>query len=86
MATPPTPTWKDLITIDGLVDTYYMYNFSGANSLTPPAGRNFDTNSNTFTLNYAKVGLGMTSDKVGLRMDLGYGATGAIVNSGSSTA
>jgi Putative beta-barrel porin-2, OmpL-like. bbp2 len=85
-AAAPAPTWKDMVTLEGLVDSYYMYNFSGANSLTSPAGRQFDTNSNTFTLNYAKVGIGMTSDKVGLRMDLGYGATGAIVNSGSSTA
>jgi hypothetical protein len=84
-AAAPAPTWKDMVTLEGLVDSYYMYNFSGANSLTSPAGRQFDTNSNTFTLNYAKIGVAMTSDKVGLRMDLGYGATGAIVNSGSST-
>jgi hypothetical protein len=86
IAASPTPakTWKDLITIDGLVDTYYMYNFSGTGpnkSLVAPGGyRSFDTNSNTFTLNYAKVGLGMSSDNVALRMDLGYGAMGNVIN------
>jgi hypothetical protein len=84
-AAPPSPaapakSWKDLVTIDGLVDAYYLYNFSGENSLTPPAGRAFDTNSNTFTLNYAKVGLGVSSDNVGLRIDMGYGSMGNIIN------
>ena len=83
-AAPPAKTWKDLITVEGLVDTYYMWNFTGSTSLTPPAGtipvRSFDVNSNTFTLNYAKVGIGVNADPVGLRLDLGYGATGKIIN------
>lgn len=79
-AAEPAKGWKDLLTVEGLLDSYYQYNFTGANSLTPPAGRNFDTYSNTFTLNYAKVGLGLSTDKAGFRLDLGYGATGAIVN------
>jgi Putative beta-barrel porin-2, OmpL-like. bbp2 len=77
---PPAKTWKDLVTLEGLVDAYYQYNFTGDNSMVPPTNRQFDVNSNTFTLNYAKVGIGISSDNVGLRMDLGYGATGAIVN------
>jgi hypothetical protein len=85
IAASPTPakTWKDLITIDGLVDTYYQYNFSGVSpnpSLAAPGNRQFDVNSNTFTLNYAKVGIGMSADMVALRMDLGYGAMGNIIN------
>ncbi len=85
-AAPPAKTWKDLITIDGLVDTYYQWNFTGSTSLTStaPAGsvavRSFDINSNTFTLNYAKVGIGVNPEPVGLRLDLGYGATGALIN------
>jgi hypothetical protein len=83
-AAPPAKTWKDLITVEGLVDTYYMWNFTGTTSLTPPIGvigvRSFDVNSNTFTLNYAKVGIGVNADPVGLRLDLGYGATGALIN------
>jgi hypothetical protein len=84
-AAAPAKTWKDLITIEGLVDAYYMAYLnppSGSNnSLTPPVGRNFDINSNTFTLNYAKVGIGMSAEKAGFRLDMGYGATGSIINS-----
>jgi hypothetical protein len=84
-AAPPAKTWKDLLTVEGLVDTYYLYNFTGSNSLVPPGGRQFDLNSNTFTLNYAKVGLGVAADPVGLRIDLGYGATGQIINGAIAT-
>ncbi|HEX4405555.1 MAG TPA: outer membrane beta-barrel protein [Polyangia bacterium] len=84
VAAPPAKTWKDLITVDGLVDAYYMAYLnpqSGANnSLTSPSGRAFDQNSNTFTLNYARLGLGMSADNVSLRMDLGYGSMGNIIN------
>jgi hypothetical protein len=85
VAASPTPakTWKDLVTIDGLVDSYYLYNFSGTGpnkSLVPAALHQFDTNSNTFTLNYAKVGIGLSADNVALRMDLGYGSMGNIIN------
>jgi hypothetical protein len=74
------------LTVEGLVDAYYMYNIGATTSITSPAGgpiavvRSFDLNSNQFTLNYAKIGLGVNPDPVGLRIDLGYGATGAIVN------
>jgi hypothetical protein len=79
-AAAPAKTWKDLITVEGLVDSYYLWNFTGSTSLTPPGGRQFDTLSNTFTLNYAKVGIGVNADPAGLRIDLGYGATGQIIN------
>jgi hypothetical protein len=86
------PGWKDLVTIEGLADAYYQYNFTGPSpSVTPvtmdasgmnlnPGQRNFDLNANTFTLNYAKVGLGVNADPVGVRLDLGYGATGLLIN------
>ena len=89
---PTAPSWKDLIVIEGLADAYYQYNFTGpspsvtpvtldsAGDFTNPAQRNFDLNANTFTLNYAKVGIGVNADPVGLRLDFGYGATGAIIN------
>jgi hypothetical protein len=80
----PAKTWKDLITLDGLVDAYYLFNLAppagNNNSLTPPALRAFDTNSNTFTLNYARLGLGMSADNVSLRLDVGYGSMGNIIN------
>jgi hypothetical protein len=79
-AAPPAKTWKDLVTFEGLVDAYYQYNLTGTTSTTPLLGRQFDVNSNTFTLGYAKVGIGVMTDNVGLRMDLGYGAVGQIIN------
>ena len=48
--------------------------------MRPSSSSSFDVNSNTFTLNYAKVGIGVNADPVGLRLDLGYGATGSIIN------
>jgi hypothetical protein len=85
VATAPAKTWKELVTIDGLVDAYYLYNFSGGTNRTSPMGtgfqqRSFDVNSNTFTLSYAKLGIGVSSDNVGLRIDMGYGQLGNVVN------
>jgi hypothetical protein len=85
----PAKTWKELITMEGLVDAYYMYNFTGDtapfHTQTTPQGapaftRSFDLNSNSFTLNYAKLAVGMAPDPVGFRIDLGYGATGMLIN------
>lgn len=76
--------WYHQVTLEGLVDSYYMLNLgqldNAADSLTGPALRNFDVSSNSFTLNYAKVGLGLTADPVSFRLDLGYGHTGALIN------
>ena len=67
--------------MDGLADSYYLYNFTGEpQPPRPDRSAQFDLNSNAFTLNYAKVAFGVSADKVGLRFDLGYGATGSIVN------
>jgi Putative beta-barrel porin-2, OmpL-like. bbp2 len=67
-----------------LVDSYYMYNFSGANSLTPPVGRNYDTLSNSFTVNYAKVAFEVDADPVTVRADIGYGALAYAINGPSN--
>jgi hypothetical protein len=79
--------WYQLLTLEGLVDTYYMLNLghldNAADSLTSPALRNFDVASNSFTLNYAKVGLGFSLNPVSFRLDLGYGHTGALINGAS---
>jgi hypothetical protein len=80
-AAPAAPTPK--ITWGGLVDTYYMFNFirgDGQNSLLPPSGRAFDTNSNSLTLNYAKVSMNAAIDPVSFQLDVGYGSTGTIIN------
>jgi Putative beta-barrel porin-2, OmpL-like. bbp2 len=82
----PAPTPK--FVFGGLVDTYYMYNFtppSGANSLSSvqPAfgvGRAFDTNSNSITLALAKLTMNASLDVVSLQLDLGYGSVGSIIN------
>lgn len=70
-----------------LVDTYYMMNFnglsSGQSSRVPPAGRVFDSQSNSFTMNYAKVGLEIDADPVTVRADLGYGYLGGILTGAS---
>lgn len=97
MQTPPadkTPAvaeqpWFHMVNLEALVDSYYMLNLkhldSGADSMTSPVGRNFDTVSNSFSLNYAKVGLGLNANPVAFRLDLGYGHTGAIINAASAS-
>ncbi len=80
MTTSSAPMSTGPIVWEGLVDTYYMYNITGDPSTQPPVGRAFDTISNSFTLNYTEVSASMNADPVGFRIDLGYGATGAIIN------
>jgi len=83
---PATPSPK--FVFGGLVDTYYLYNFtppSGANSLSfaPPVagvGRAFDTNANSMTLALAKLTMNASLDVVSLQLDLGYGSVGTIIN------
>jgi hypothetical protein len=85
-APPAGPAPK--FTFGGLVDTYWMYNFtpvSGTNSLTflaPAAGvgRAFDTNVNSMTLALAKLTMNAALDPVSLQLDLGYGSVGSIIN------
>ena len=70
-----------------LVDSYYMYNFSGNTpgdkSRTVPTGRNYDQLSNSFTLSYAKVALEVDADPVTVRADLGYGTLASLISGGS---
>jgi hypothetical protein len=69
---------------EGLVDSYYMYHFTGESIADPPIGRQFDTIANSFTLNYAKLAVQMDADPVGFRIDFGYGQTGVIINNASA--
>jgi hypothetical protein len=66
-----------------LVDSYYMYNFSGNSSRVPPTNRAYDTQSNSFTLSYAKVALEVDADPVTVRADLGYGTLASLISGGS---
>jgi Putative beta-barrel porin-2, OmpL-like. bbp2 len=82
---PPAPPWYSITKTELLVDSFYQLNFSGDNSMIGPSGRNFDLTSNSFTLSYAKLGLEVSADPVLVRVDLGYGHTGAIINAGSGS-
>ncbi|HVT06470.1 MAG TPA: outer membrane beta-barrel protein [Polyangia bacterium] len=84
-APPAGPSPK--FTFGGLVDTYYLYNFtppSGDNSLQfpqgPAVGRAFDTNANSFTLALAKLTMNASLDPVSFQLDMGYGSVGTIIN------
>jgi len=71
---------------EALVDAYYMYNFTGDPKTQGPVGRQFDTNANSFSLNYAKLGVHADTDLVTFRMDIGAGHTASIINNASAMA
>jgi hypothetical protein len=70
---PPEPgsAWP-AVKLEGTVDTYYLYNFTGDPSRQGPLFRAFDTESNSFTVNYAELSAWVKPDPVGLRLDLAY--------------
>src|SRR5204862_1698000 len=55
------PSWRDHVTLEGLLDAYYAYQVGGAGvqSLSPHV---FDDAGNSFVLAYAKLGLGVKAD------------------------
>jgi hypothetical protein len=64
-----------------------MYNFTGDPSTQGPgAPRQFDVVANSFSLNYAKLGVGVDTQYVAFRMDLGAGHMAAIINGAGMTA
>jgi hypothetical protein len=77
---PAAPTAGPTFKWEGLIDTYYQYNFTGDPSIQGPAFRAFDVQSNSFTLSFAKLALQADADPVSFRIDFGYGQLGAIVN------
>jgi hypothetical protein len=86
---PPAPAAPaPKFVFGGLVDTYYLFNFTPApntNTITfrqPPIGvaRAFDTSSNSLTLALAKLTMNASLDVVSLQLDLGYGSVGTIIN------
>ena len=69
------------VTYSGLIDAYYDYNFAGPSSNTN-ALRNFDVNTNAFTLSQVELVIQKAtsvSSPVGFRMDLDYGTTNDMV-------
>ncbi|HVV15563.1 MAG TPA: outer membrane beta-barrel protein [Polyangia bacterium] len=93
-AAPAAPAPK--LTWGGLVDTYYLFNFTrnGANTLLAPGiaapmgvvlpNRVFDNSSNSFELALAKVSLNAAMDVVSFQLDMGYGTDGTVINGGSA--
>jgi hypothetical protein len=86
-APPAAPAAPPVIPVKfvwgGQADTYYLYNFiraDGANSLTPPVGRTYDTNANSFTLALAKLSVNASLDPVSFQFDLGYGTTATAIS------
>ena len=77
------PAWNTVMKEELLIDSYYMYNFSGSNSLVGPSARNYDQMSNSFTLSYAKIGLEVDADPVTVRADLGYGTLASLISGGT---
>jgi hypothetical protein len=77
---------RPVLTWDGLVDSHALWNFTTSPSTAGQKYRAFDTRSNSFTLSYAKLGSQLDVGPASLRMDLGYGHTGAIVNQSSGSA
>ena len=71
---------------EALVDAYYLYNFTGDPKTQGPKGRQFDTTANSFSLNYAKLGVHADTDLVSFRLDFGGGHTASIINGASAGA
>ncbi len=73
---PPPP-----VVVGGFVDTYFSFNFgrpaSHANNL-----RNFDVTENQFTVSEAEVSITRAAAPIGFRVDLDFGPTNDIVQSG----
>ena len=86
-AAPAAPTPK--MTWGGLVDAYYMYLLNKGDAVNSLSGatdiRQFDTNTNSATLALAALTLNASLDPVALQLDMGYGASGAIINSVSNS-
>jgi hypothetical protein len=79
-AAPAAAPAAPVLNWEAQVDAYYMYNFTGDPNSQPPAARVFDTNSNSFTLNMAKIATYMNADPVGFRIDLMYGNLAQVAN------
>jgi hypothetical protein len=70
----------DKLSISGLIDMYYGYNFNAPDSRRNQL-RNFDVNSNQFSLNLAKFTLERIPDPLGFRVDFMFGDAARMVGS-----
>jgi hypothetical protein len=89
--TPPAiaeapKSWRDLVTVEGLVDAYASWR-PGGNDLEDASLHVFDAASDSFVLAYAELAVGVKPQPVGLRLDLGFGpvADATASNAGALT-
>ncbi len=83
-AATTAPAAGPKFTFGGLADAYWLYYFNpadGSNSMAQPTARAFDTNGNSITLALTKLSMNASLDPVAFQVDMGYGATGSIINS-----
>jgi len=73
---PPAP-----VVVGGFVDTYFSFNF-GRPTTHANLLRNFDVTENQFTVSEAEVSITKAAAPVGFRVDLDFGPTNDIVQSG----
>jgi hypothetical protein len=77
---PGGKPWTDLFKVDALVDFYYAYQIGGGGvQRLVPAFHVFSDEGNSLTLAYAKLGVGVKAEPVGLRLDLGYGHVADVI-------
>jgi Putative beta-barrel porin-2, OmpL-like. bbp2 len=75
-----SPPWSaGPIDFSALVDGYYSFNFNHPITANNDL-YNFDTKTNQFSLNMAKVTLSHSADPVGFQLDLGFGQAFDAVN------
>jgi hypothetical protein len=70
----------DKLTLSGLVDVYYGYNFNRPDSRKDGL-RNFDINSSQFSLSLAKISIERLPEPFGFRADFIFGDTAKMVHS-----
>jgi hypothetical protein len=81
-AGPGEKSWTERMTVDCLVDVFYAYQLGGAGvQRLVPAYHVFSDEGNSVTMAYAKVGIGVKPEPVGLRMDIGYGHVADVIAS-----
>jgi hypothetical protein len=68
----PAHDWRDRLVVDGMIDAYAAYQVGGAGADTLP-DRRFEDVVGGFALAFAKLGVGVRPEPVGLRLDLGFG-------------
>ncbi|HVR62646.1 MAG TPA: outer membrane beta-barrel protein [Polyangia bacterium] len=76
----PAKSWKDLIAVEGLADAYGSFR-PGGSATAPATFRVFDAPTDTFSLAFAKLAIGIKPEPVGLRIDLGFGPVADITAS-----